>query len=147
MKTILFKTNNDNSVKELANYLDYLNAKHKDKEVEYIFEIKLNKPVRSVSQNRYYRAILKEIASTAGYSDDQLHEFYKKKFNGKYVLDELIGESTSNLDVIEFGNYIKKVKQHGEDFFGVTIKDPKDKDYAIWEQLSQNKYDQMINAI
>lgn len=147
MKIILFNTNDNDSVKRLAAYLEYLNEQNKDKNREYIIEIKLNKPVRSVSQNRYYRAILKCIAPYAGYTEDQLHEFYKKKFNGKYVLDEIVGESTSKLHVNEMTIYIKKVKEHGESFFGAVIKDPKDKDYAVWEQVHQGKYDQMFNAI
>lgn len=148
MKTLVFTTNDEKSVKALSEYLNYLNTdKHKDKQVEYIIDIKKNKPIRSISANRYYRAILLEIASASGYTDDEIHEFYKRKFHGKYVLDEVIGQSTSNMDTAEFSNYVKKVKQHGEEFFGVIIKDPKDKDYLLWEQLSKNKYDQMFNAI
>lgn len=148
MKNLIFLTNDDKSLKQLAEYLDYLNKdKHKDKQVEYIIEIKKNRPVRSISANRYYRAVLLEIASAAGYTDDELHEFYKRKFHGKYVLDEVIGQSTGDMDTAEFSAYVKKVKQHGEEFFGVIIKDPKDKDYLLWEQLSKNKYDQMFNSI
>jgi hypothetical protein len=147
MKTLLFKTNDSKSVEALAQYLEYLNAMNKGEVKEYIIEIKKNRPIRSVSANRYYRAILLCIAGASGNTDDELHEYYKKKFNGKFVIDEQIGQTTSNMDTAEFSVYVKKVKDHGEKQFNFRIPDPKDRHYAVWEQISKDKYNAMFSAI
>jgi len=146
-KTILYRTNDDKSVEALSQYLSFLNEKDKVKSREYILEIKLNRPIRSVSQNRRYRALLKCIAIPSGYTEDQLHEFFKKKLNGIYVLDELIGQTTSNMNVDEFNVYMKKVEEYGKEFFGAVFIDPKESAYAVWEQITNERYDAMFQSI
>jgi hypothetical protein len=146
MITILFKTNNSDDVHKLSAILDKMNDDHKGKEVEHIIEIKQNRPIRSVKANRYYRIVLQAIATASGDTDDALHEYYKKRFNGKQVIDEGVGQSTSDMDSAEFSNYVNRVKKHGEDFFNVTFVEPADKNYSIWEQITKNKYNEMFSA-
>lgn len=148
MKTLIYITNDERSLKQLAEYLDYLNKdKHEDKQVEYIINMKLNRPVRSDSQNKRYWAILQIIAKETGYSTDELHEVFKRRFNGKWVLDEMIGQSTSGLDSKDFSIYCKKVEVYAEDTFGIKIPRPEDKFYNAWLQMAKNNYDSMINSI
>lgn len=144
---MLFYTNQNQSVEKLSQVLEDLNDREKDKVVAYTIEIKKNKPIRSVKANRYYWAILKRIGAAAGYSEDELHEFYKKKFNHKYILDEVVGLTTSDMDQKEFSDYVKKVKDHARNFFeGVIIPEPEDEKYAAWEMMTKNNYDQMFSA-
>ena len=93
---------------------------------EYVVEVKRNRPIRSLSHNRYYFAILKVIASETGNDVDRLHEIAKKKFNGEMVLlpksgAEMVGKSTGDLDSKEFSAYINRVKLWALDEFNVTI--------------------------
>lgn len=144
---MLFNTNEDESVRKLSAYLEDLNDQNKDKLVCYTIEIKKNRPIRSVKANRYYRAVLQCISSFAGYDEDDLHEMYKKKFNGKWVLDELIGHTTTDMDSKDFSTFVKKVKDHGRAFFGAHIAEPEDEKYAAWEMMTKNNYDQMFASI
>lgn len=146
-RTLLLRTNDQRSLENLSTYIEYLNDQHKGKQVEYIVEIKKNRPIRSVSANRFYWAILKDIASHTGYREDEMHEFFKKKFNSKTVLNELIGESTSNLDSKEFSTYCKQVKDYAKEMFDLIIPDPSDRHYAVWEQITHEKYNAMYNSI
>lgn len=148
MKNLIYVTNDDRSLKQLAEYLDYLNKdKHKEKQVEYVIEIKKNRPVRSDSQNKRYWAILQIIAKETGYSTDELHEVFKRRFNGKWVLDEMIGQSTSGLDSKEFSIYCKKVEVYADETFGIKIPHPEDKFYNSWLQMAKDNYDSMISSI
>lgn len=145
---MLFNTNEDRSIEKLSAYLEDLNDQNKGKVVCYTIEIKKNKPIRSVKANRYYWAILKRIGSTAGYSEDELHEFYKKKFNHRFILDECVGLTTSDMDQKDFSDYLKKVKDHARKFFdNVHIPEPEDEKYAAWEMMTKNNYDQMFSSI
>ena len=146
-KTLLHKTNNPKSQDVLKNYLDFLDDLNKGKEVEYVIEIKKNRPIRSISQNRYYRAILKAISAHCGYDENDLHEYYKLEFNGKEVCGKMIGESTSNLDSSEFTIYLNKVKNHGKNFFGAYIPEIADRTYGVWEQVTKEKYDLMFSSL
>ena len=147
MKTILFKTNNKQSADYLADYIGYLNEVHKGKEVAHSIEIKKHRPVRSVSANSYYWIVLQAIAAVSGDTENDLHEIYKIKFNGKDVRGIRIGQSTADLDTADFSVYVKKVKEHGEAFFGVKILEPTDKYYSIWEQTTKERYNAMFSAI
>jgi hypothetical protein len=113
---------------------------------EYIYQIKKNMPVRSNNQNRYYWAVLKVIAVKSGYTEDQLHEYYKKRYNGIEVLGEVIGNTTGDLDTAEFKIYVSRVKEHGKDFFECVFVEPEDKDYSLWEQMTRTSYNSMFLA-
>lgn len=141
MKEGLYDNRDENSKKKFYEVLKSL------PEGEYYYEIKKNKPVRSTSHNGYYRIVLKCIASFTGDTEDRLHEYYKKKFNGVEVHGELIGDSTSRLDQAEFAIYIKKVKEHAKEFFGCVFVEREDKHYKVWEQMTKRSYNSMFEAI
>jgi hypothetical protein len=140
MKIGIYDNRDENSKRKLYAVLKDL------PEGEYRYEIKKNKPVRSISHNRYYRIVLQCIAGYSGHTEDHLHEYYKKRFNSFELLGEVIGESTSNLDSTEFNLYIKKVKEHAIEFFGCRFLEPQDKDYAMWEQMTKQSYNAMFLA-
>lgn len=147
MKTILFTTNDQRSQENIENTISFLNDRHKGKQVDYIFQYKQNKPVRSVSQNSYYWVILQAIAATSGHTTDELHSYYAKKFNGKEIEGEVVGMTTTGLDTAEFSIYCKQVEEHGKSFFNAYISKPEDKHYAIWEQQTKDRYEAMFESI
>ena len=129
-------------------YLAYLNDLNKGKQISYLIDIKKNRPVRSTSANAYYRVILQHICAITGDTSDELHEFYKKKFNGKEVHDEVIGCTTTDMDSAEFTAYVNKVKEHAKSFFQIPfIPDPRDQSYAAWEQITKERYNLMFRSI
>lgn len=111
---------------------------------EYVVDIQKNHTGRSINQNRYYRMVLKIIATASGeYDEDRLHELMKKKFNG-YVMTtkngpELVGDTTSRLNVPEFIEYVKRVKMWAKDEYGIVIPEKEDADYKMWMDI-QNEY-------
>lgn len=118
---------------------------------EYTVEIKRNRPIRSLSQNRYYFAILKVIAAETGeYDIDRLHELCKKKFNGELMKlpksgMEQIGLSTSNLDSAEFTAYINRVKTWSLDEFNISIPDPSNMTHQLLMDI-ENNYERVFSG-
>lgn len=147
-KTFLFRTNDKKTIDVIVDFFSYLNnEKHKGKEIDYELSIKRVRPIRSLDHNRYYWAILNSIAVVTGYTSDDLHEMFKKKFNSKYVIDELVGHTTTNLDSAEFNIYVKQVKTYAEQVLNVRIPDMSDKDYLIWAKVAKEQYNEMIESI
>lgn len=140
---LLFKTNDDASVAKLAGYLQELNKNHEGKQVAFRITVKKNRAIRSNDQNARYWAILTAIAVVTGYTTDELHDYYKKKFNGKWILDEFVPSSTTVLDTLEFTVYMNKVQQHGKDFHNVKFVDPTAANYQAWLEEVDHNYNKM----
>jgi hypothetical protein len=78
--------------------------------------------IRSSNQNRYYRGIVIEmLANKYGYENEEMHEFCKMKFlqprtieiidkNG-VVDSKTIPRTTTNLDTIQFEDYLEKIRR------------------------------------
>lgn len=140
----LYTAGDANSHKQLGKKLSEL------KPGDYVIEVKRNRPIRSLSHNKYYFAILKLIATETGNDVDRLHEIAKKKFNGEMVQlpksgMEMVGKSTSDLDSKEFSTYINRVKQWAIDEFGVTVYD---RENLTMEQLMDidNRYEKVFSG-
>jgi hypothetical protein len=145
MKVFLYTAGDPNSHKELGRKLQELESGK-----EYIIEVKKNRAIRSLSQNKYYWVILQIIAiSTGEYDKDTLHDTCKKKFNGHWVHfpsgDEYLGKSTSDLDSAEFTAYLNRVKQWALEEFNIIIPEPKDIDYKRWMEI-ENSYDEHFHG-
>lgn len=147
MKTFLFKTNDQISLDRLNDTLSFINDKHKGKQVDYVIQLKKHRPVRSVSANGRYWMTLQSIAVESGHTTEELHEYYKKKFNGKEIEGEVVGMSTTELDSAEFSVYCKKVEEHGHSFFDAYIARPEDRHYNVWEQQTKDRYNAMFESI
>ena len=147
MKSLIWRTNDPKSSENLYSHLNFLKAKSKGKQVDYLISIKQNKPVRSTKQNSYYWIILQAIAAETGDIDERLHEYYKMKYNFIEFRGEKIARSTSELDTAEFTVYVNKVKAHAMDFLGVFIVDEKDRAYSAWEQITKEKYNAIFSSI
>lgn len=145
--TFLFHTNDDESVVKLSQKLSDLNDRNKEKRVGYLVTIKKNKPVRGHDANAYYWVCLQQIAVLSGHTTEELHELYKLKFNNKYVIDEYVPQTTTDLDTREFSIYVNKVKEHARSFYAVDFREPQDEKYLEWMSQTKEQYDAMFAAI
>jgi hypothetical protein len=102
---------------------------------EYIVTIERKVATRSEQQNRYYwGVVLRLVAEHTGYTADELHEYFKKRFNSKRVVfvdtngevkeEDAIGQSTVKLSKITFGDYLKEIIAFAEDDLNVSIPPP-----------------------
>lgn len=144
---MLFNTNDDASVNRLANFLSDLNDQAKGKQISYRIDIKKNRAIRSTDQNARYWVLLKAIGVVTGYTKDELHEYYKTKFNRKWILDESVPVSTADLDTLEFTVYMNKVQDHGEKFHNLKFISEADIRYRAWLEEVDNNYNKMFAAI
>jgi hypothetical protein len=139
-KIFLYQAGDIQSHKDLGRKLQEL------KEGEYVIHIKKNRPIRSLSANRYYHLILNIIGIETGHTHEELHEALKLKFNAKIIHfpkggSQVVGESTSNLDTKEFAAYINQVKNWALNEFGIVIPEAKDIDYQRWMEI-ENTYEE-----
>lgn len=84
---------------------------------------------RSSQANRYYfGAVLREISEHTGYEVDELHEYFKKKFNPVTFSmgsdEEVIGGSTRKLNTNQFYEYVERIRRFAETELGVSTPDP-----------------------
>jgi hypothetical protein len=93
---------------------------------KYVITIEKQQRERSGEQNKFYWAILKQIEEQTGQLSEELHETFK----AKYLVDRSAKlpriKSTSELNVIEFNEYISKICAGMADF-GIIIDFPEDK--------------------
>jgi hypothetical protein len=144
MRTGLLNTENEKSKRELYNVLKEL------KPGSYVYTIKKNRNIRSMSANKYYHAILNIIAISTGHTHEELHEALKLKFNYEVIFfpkggSQMIGKSTSNMDTKEFAGYINRVKQWALDEFDIRIPESNNIDEAKWMEF-ENLYNENFNG-
>lgn len=116
----------------------------------YIVEVKRNCPIRSNEHNRYYRAVLKIIATHTGQDADFLHDLYKAQFNYEERAMPETGEmvriprSTSKLDTEQFSAYVTKIKQHAREDLGCDI--PEREMFDLRSEMEiREQYDRVFN--
>lgn len=151
MRTFIFKPGIPN--KELNDYIRSLPIDGK----EYNITIKKNNPIRSLTANAYYHVILNLIAIHTGqgtgdqhFDHTELHEIFKKKFNGKMKIfpkggSEVIGQSTKSLDSKQFAEFINKVKNFAREEWGTIIPEPQDVT-VLREMEIQNNYERTFSG-
>lgn len=121
MKTITYTSGNANDHKKVGQLLRELPDGQ-----EYVIQIKRNRPVRSLSQNKYYFLCLNIIGLSTGHTTEELHEICKLKFNSDIIHfpksgSQILGKTTSDLDSKEMTAYINRVKLWANDEFGIVI--------------------------
>ena len=75
-------------------------------------EIKPAEKVRSPQQNAYYRVLIRILAKELGYTEAEMHETIKEKYN--------IG-STKQLSVDEFTELIEMIKRWASMDMGIVL--------------------------
>lgn len=76
-------------------------------------------PKRTISQNKYYRTILKHIGDSLGYTQKEIGEIMKSKFLNEVNPDVV---STADLTKKEFTEYLDRVIQFGAEQ-GIVLPD------------------------
>ena len=84
---------------------------------------------RSSQQNRYlWGVVYKIIGDELGMTPEEVHETYKVKFLSykKELKDKWYSftRSTTDLNTVEFGEYIDKIVRHASSELGLIIPDP-----------------------
>ena len=108
-------------------------AQFKDGEVSVTIERKY--ATRSENQNAwYFGCILPLLSEHTGYTVDELHEYCKSRFNAKTVTivdangeikdESRIGQTTTKLNKLTFGDYCERIREWAASDLGVTIPDP-----------------------
>lgn len=121
MRTFTYTPGNADEHKKLGEYLRTLPDGQ-----NFVVVVKRNRPIRSLTQNRYYHLILNIIGLSTGHSHDELHEICKLKFNADMIHfpksgSMVVPKSTTELDSKEFTAYINRVKQWAQDEFAIVI--------------------------
>lgn len=114
--------------------LDRWIASHKDCTVSLTIEVKKKK--RSTEQNAYYWGVVVPLVRDGlndlgnEFSLEQTHEFLKKEFNYKEIVNHNTGEiktipeSTTDLSTFEFNEYKEKIQRFAVEFLGIQVPDP-----------------------
>lgn len=104
------------------------------KSVPYVLTIKPWHKQRTVRQNKLYRVWLHRMSDYTGYTEEEMHDYYKTKFLlGRKVFDDIVAvPSTKHLTTAEFSGYLQKVHQHYLDKTDEALPWPDD---AGWEDL------------
>lgn len=108
-------------------------SRWKDGEVTITVERK--RATRSEIQNRWYWGqILRLLSEHTGYTVDELHDYCKLRFNGTTVCvtdrdgvvvdEQRIGQTTTKLNRVTFGEYCEAIRQWAAADLGVVIPDP-----------------------
>jgi len=105
------------------------------KDQEVTVTVQRKRATRSLDQNAwYFGQILRLLSEHTGYTVDELHDYCKVRFNAKTVLitdqdgvvkDETrIGQTTTKLNRVTFGEYCEAIRQWAAQELGVVIPDP-----------------------
>ena len=99
--------------------------------------IERKRATRSQQANAYYWvAVIAALEEHTGMDPDDLHLYLKARFlpktlaiangNGEIVDEFVMGGSTTKLDILQFHDYIQRIKQWALDSLGVLIPEPTD---------------------
>lgn len=112
----------------LADEPGYRRAVRRLKPGKAILRLEEDRPQRSAQANRYYwGVVLALISEHTGYEVDELHEYFKQRFNPARVSlgedESVIGGSTRKLDSKQFTEYVERIRRFAVTELSVTIPD------------------------
>lgn len=90
---------------------------------------------RSAAQNAWYwSGILVGLSERTGCTVDEMHEYCKRRFNAKRLIltnehgeivdEDRIGQTTTRLNKVTFGEYCEAIREWAARDLGVVIDDP-----------------------
>ena len=117
--------------------LDVLLAGHRDCSV--LLTIERQHATRSLSQNAYYwGVVVQTLSEHTGFTPDEMHEVLKAKFlpkklavtdgNGEIKGEFVIGGTTTRLNKIQFGDYLRDIHVWASEDLRVHIPAPNEFD-------------------
>jgi len=88
-----------------------------------------HRPKRTTNQNRYlFGVVYKNLSETTGHTPEEMHEYCKVEFNPIRLSiagqEKIIGGSTTNLDTLQFQEYVGKIQRWAAEFLNCVIPDP-----------------------
>jgi hypothetical protein len=103
----------------------------KRKPIEYIVEVIEKPDARTLSQNAYYfGVVLKTLEDETGNHHQRLHSFFAKMFLKMVEVRmptgevEYVPQSTTELSVQEFGEYLEKIICYSLETLEIKIPEP-----------------------
>lgn len=113
--------------------LQALLAGHRDCNVQLTIERR--HATRSLNQNAYYwSAVVETLSEHTGFTPDEMHEVLKAKFlpkklavtdgNGEIKGEFVIGGTTTRLNKVQFGDYLRDIQVWASTDLGVYIPAP-----------------------
>lgn len=105
------------------------------RDAELVLVLEKKHATRSLAQNAFYFGVVVAcISDYTGYTPDEVHEFLKAKFlpskialadkNGELVEEITIGQTTTKLNKIQFGEYIEAIRQWAAETLDLNIPNP-----------------------
>lgn len=81
---------------------------------------------RTDAQNRFYWAILNDIAEQTGNDNEDLHTHFKARFLQDHATNPARIKSTTELNVMEFNRYIDKILEFVGSQYGIVVNLPRE---------------------
>lgn len=113
----------------------FASAISKWRDGEYTITIARKHAHRSGQANRYYwGVVIAQLSEHTGIDPDDMHLYLKARFlskslaiakaNGEIVDEYVLGGSTSALNVVEFYDYVQRIKQWALESLDLEIPEP-----------------------
>lgn len=106
-----------------------------------VYQVKITdkRAKRSLDQNALYWLWLSCIMDQTGHEKDELHDFFRAKYIGVETCKTFDSEyerikSTTILDTAQFKQYLDKIQIFASSELGITLPDPKDKDFERFKE-------------
>lgn len=120
-------------------------------EGEYLITVKKNRPIRSLSANKFFHAIIKVYATHTGHHADEIDNMFRMARHYEIIeypsgKNEKIPKRTSNLDTKEFAAVVNNLLQWGQDEFPtVKVLRKEDLTYQMWMEI-ENDYERTFSG-
>ena len=110
----------------------------------YFVDISEKKRIRTIPQNRLYRLYLVCIGFETGNDADDLHVFFKEKYL-EPIIKTVFGQeiktyTTTNLNTIQFKNYLDKIQIFAALDLSITLPDPESQ---YWDEFVEYYTDKL----
>ena len=113
-------------------------------ERSYLFTCEEQKRIRTIPQNKLYRLWLTCISQETGNEVADLHDEFKERYT-EPIITEVLGKrrvkyTTTNLNTIQFTNYLEKIKIFAATELSITLPLPEER---YWHEF----YDYYIDKL
>ena len=129
---------------ELDRTMVIAQIKRLDLSRSYSVDISEKKRIRTIPQNRLYRLYLVCIGFETGNDADDLHVFFKEKYL-EPIIKTVFGQeiktyTTTNLNTIQFKNYLEKIRIFSSMELSITLPDPES---MYWDEFVEYYTDRL----
>lgn len=118
---------------------------------EYVVSIKRNKPIRSISQNKFYWALVSLCGKHAGHHREEIDYMFRMDRHYEFVefpngRTEKVPRRTSDLDTAEMTAVCNNLSEWIKDFFPeIIIPRREDLTYLQWMNI-ENEYNKTFSG-